>query len=76
MDKKYYIDEDGLIKLVQGISNSIIQHTSGEITFTENEQTEEKILNNPDIISEYNGENEVQVDMKLATSEDILKLFN
>jgi hypothetical protein len=33
-------------------------------------------LNNPDIISEYNGENEVQVDMKLATSEDILKLFN
>lgn len=105
MDKKYYIDEDGLIKLVQGISNSIIQHTSGEITFTENEQTGDKILdnpnnfptvkavtdylknrknlkivqqslNNPDIISEYNGENEVQVDMKLATSEDILKLFN
>ena len=105
MDKKYYIDEDGLIKLVQGISNSIIQHTSGEITFTENEQTGEKVLdnpnnfptvkavtdylknrknlkivqqslNNPDIISEYNGENEVQVDMKLATSEDILKLFN
>lgn len=105
MDKKYYIDEDGLIKLVQGISNSIIQHTSGEITFTEDEQTGQKILdnpnnfptvkavtdylknrknlkivqqslNNPDIISEYNGENEVQVDMKLATSEDILKLFN
>ena len=104
MDKKYYIDEDGLIKLVQGISNSIIQHTSGEITFTEDEQTGQKILdnpnnfptvkavtdylknrknlkivqqslNNPDIISEYNGENEVQVDMKLATSEDILKLF-
>ena len=105
MDKKYYIDEDGLIKLVQGISNSIIQHTSGKITFTENEQTGQKVLdnpnnfptvkavtdylknrknlkivqqslNNPDIISEYNGENEVQVDMKLATSEDILKLFN
>ena len=105
MDKKYYIDEDGLIKLVQGISNSIIQHTSGEITFTEDEQTGQKILdnpnnfptvkavtdylknrknlkivqqslNNPDIVSEYNGENEVQVDMKLATSEDILKLFN
>ena len=105
MDNKYYIDEDGLIKLVQGISNSIIQHTSGEITFTEDEQTGQKILdnpnnfptvkavtdylknrknlkivqqslNNPDIISEYNGENEVQVDMKLATSEDILKLFN
>lgn len=105
MDNKYYIDEDGLIKLVQGISNSIIQHTSGEITFTENEQTGQKVLdnpnnfptvkavtdylknrknlkivqqslNNPDIINEYNGENEVQVDMKLATSEDILKLFN
>ena len=105
MDNKYYIDEDGLIKLVQGISNSIIQHTSGEITFTEDEQTGQKVLdnpnnfptvkavtdylknrknlkivqqslNNPDIISEYNGENEVQVDMKLATSEDILKLFN
>lgn len=105
MDKKYYIDEDGLIKLVQGISNSIIQHTSGEITFTEDEQTGQKVLdnpnnfptvkavtdylknrknlkivqqslNNPDIINEYNGENEVQVDIKLATSEDILKLFN
>jgi hypothetical protein len=33
-------------------------------------------LNNPDIINEYNGENEVQVDIKLVTSEDILKLFN
>ena len=105
MDKKYYIDEDGLIKLVQGISNSIIQHTSGEITFTEDEQTGQKILDNPnnfptvkavtdylknrkklkfvqeslngpDIIKEYNGEDEVQIDMKLATSEDILKLFN
>ena len=104
MDNKYYIDEDGLIKLVQGISNSIIQHTSGEITFTEDEQTRQKILDNPnnfptvkavadylknrknlkivqqslnspDIISEYNGENKVQIDMKLATSEDIKQLF-
>ena len=104
MDKKYYIDEDGLIKLVQGISNSIIQHTSGEITFTEDEQTGQKILDNPNnfptvkavtdylknrknlkivqeqfsgapIVNEYNGEEGVQVDMKLVTSEDIVKLF-
>ena len=104
MDKKYYIDEDGLIKLVQGISNSIIQHTSGEITFTEDEQTGQKVLDNPnnfptvkavtdylknrkklkfvqkslngpDVIKEYNGEDEVQIDLKLVTSEDILKLF-
>ena len=105
MDKKYYIDENGLIKLVQGISDSIIQHTSGEITFTEDEQTGQKVLDNPnnfptvkavtdylknrkklkfvqqslsgeDITKEYNGEDEVQIDIKLATSEDILKLFN
>ena len=105
MDKKYYIDENGLIKLVQGISDSIIQHTSGEITFTEDEQTGQKVLDNPnnfptvkavtdylknrkklkfvqqslsgeDTIKEYNGEDEVQIDIKLATSEDILKLFN
>ena len=105
MDKKYYIDENGLIKLVQSISDSIIQHTSGEITFTEDEQTGQKVLDNPnnfptvkavtdylknrkklkfvqqslsgeDIIKEYNGEDEVQIDIKLATSEDILKLFN
>ena len=105
MEKKYYIDEDGLIKLVQGISNSIIQHTSGEITFTEDEQTGEKILDKPnnfttvkavtdylknrkklkfvqqsldgsDIINEYNGEEDVQIDLKLASSEDISKLFN
>ena len=104
MDNKYYIDEDGLIKLVQGISNSIIQHTSGEITFTEDEQTGQKILDNPNnfptvkavtdylknrknlkivqeqfskapIVNEYNGEEGVQVDMKLVTSEDIVKLF-
>lgn len=105
MDKKYYVDENGLIKLVQGISNSIIQHTSGEITFTEDEQTGEKTLDNPnnfttvkavtdylknrkklkfvqkslngpDVIKEYNGEDEIQIDLKLATSEDIIKLFN
>ena len=105
MDKKYYIDENGLIKLVQGISDSIIQHTSGEITFTEDEQTGQKILDKPnnfttvktvtdylknrkklklvqhsldssDIIKEYNGEDEVQIDLKLASSEDISKLFN
>lgn len=34
-EEKYYIDRDGLIALIQNISNSIIQHTSGEITFTE-----------------------------------------
>ena len=105
MDKKYYIDENGLIKLVQGISDSIIQHTSGEITFTEDEQTGQKILDKPnnfttvkavtdylknrkklkfvqhsldgsDVIKEYNGEDEVQIDLKLASSEDISKLFN
>lgn len=105
MDKKYYVDENGLIKLVQGISDSIIQHTSGEITFTEDEQTGQKVLDKPnnfttvkavtdflknrkklkfvqhsldnsDIINEYNGEEEVQIDLKLASSEDISKLFN
>ena len=34
-ENKYYIDRDGLIALIQNISNSIIQHTSGEITFTD-----------------------------------------
>ena len=105
MDKKYYIDENGLIKLVQGISDSIIQHTSGEITFTEDEQTGQKVLdkpnnfttvkavtdylknrkklkfvqhslNEPNIINEYNGEEEVQIDLKLVSSDDISKLFN
>ena len=105
MDKKYYINENGLIKLVQSISDSIIQHTSGEITFTEDEQTGQKVLDKPnnfttvkavtdylknrkklkfvqhsldgsDIIKEYNGEDEVQIDLKLASSEDISKLFN
>lgn len=112
MDNKYYIDEDGLIKLVQSISNSIIEHTSGKITFTENEQTGQKVLDNPnnfltvkavtdylknrkklkfvyesnspnhseeyDTIEhekQYNGEEEVRIDMKLATSEDIKQLF-
>ena len=109
MDKKYYVDKDGLIKLVQSMSDAIIQHTSGEITFTEriNPQTGEveKILDNPnnfttvkavtdylknrkklkfvqqslndnDVVTEYNGDEEVQIDIKLATAEDITKLFN
>lgn len=106
MENKYYIDENGLIALVQGISNSIIQHTSGEIVFNEDPDTGEKTLEKPnnfptvqavtdylknrkkltlvqesfdDIIppkvSEYNGEEGVQVDMNLITSEDINKLF-
>ena len=116
MENKYYINEDGLIVLVQSISNSIIQHTSGEITFTDttNPNTGEttKSVDNPNnfptvkavtdylknrkslkvkyesnsqIINKgyntieneklYNGEEEVQVDMKLVTSEDISNLF-
>ena len=116
MENKYYIDENGLIVLVQSISNSIIQHTSGEITFTETENPNtgetEKTLDNPNnfptvkavtdylknrknikFVQEqnseinvggydtirtekrYNGEEEVQVDMKLVTSEDIKRLF-
>lgn len=50
-ENKYYIDRDGLIALVQNISNSIVQHTSGEITFTEetNPNTEDTIksVDNP-----------------------------
>lgn len=106
MENKYYIDENGLIALVQSISNSIIQHTSGEIVFNENPDTGEKTLEKPNnfptvkavtdylknrkkltlvqenfdnttspTINEYNGEEQVQVDMKLVTSEDIKKLF-
>lgn len=112
MENKYYVDEDGLIVVIQSISNSIIEHTSGEIEFTEvlNPDTGEveKILvkpnnftttkavtdylknrkklkivqesmnNNKEVVEnhkEYNGEEEVQVDMKLITSDDIKKLF-
>ena len=115
-ENKYYIDENGLIAVVQNISNSIIQHTSGEITFTEEENQEtgetEKVLNNPnnfptvqavtnylknrkklDVLQEsntpvqnndydtvqhheqYNGEEEIQLKIKLITAEDIRKLF-
>ena len=115
-EKVYYIDENGLINIIKGISNSIIQHTSGEITFTEEENPEtqeiEKILNNPNNFptvqavveylkrrkklnivqdssspkqngkyethehhKEYNGEEEVQIQMKLITPKDIQKLF-
>ena len=109
MDKKYYIDKDGLIKLVQSISDSIIQHTSGEITFTEEINPEtgevEKVLDSPnnfttvkavtdylknrkklkfvqqslngeDITTEYNGDKEIQIDIKLASQDDITKLFD
>lgn len=104
VENKYYIDENGLITVIQSISDSIVQHTSGEITFTEDEQTGQKILDNPNnfptvkavtdylknrknlkivqeqfsgapIVNEYNGEEGVQIDMKLVTSEDIVKLF-
>lgn len=116
MENKYYIDENGLIVLVKSISNSIIEHTSGEIVFREIENQEtgqtERVLEKPnnfptvkavtdylknrkkikfvqDSNSEvrddnfnttqneqsYNGEEAVQIDMKLATSEDIRKLF-
>ena len=116
MENKYYINEDGLIVLIQSISNSIIQHTSGEITFTEstnpvNGQTTKSVDNpnnfptvkavtdylknrknlkvkydsNSAVITDsyetteneklYNGEEEIQVDMKLVTSEDIANLF-
>lgn len=105
MENKYYIDENGLITLVQSISNSIIQHTSGEIVFNEDPETGDKTLVKPNnfptvkavtdylknrkklklvqesfgneepTVKEYNGEEGVQVDMKLATSEDIMRLF-
>ena len=116
MENKYYIDENGLITVIQSISNSIIEHTSGEITFTEQEDPQtgevEKIIDKPnnfptvkavtdylknrnnlkfvyesntptssdryDTIThekQYNGEKEVRIDMKLATSEDIKQLF-
>lgn len=112
MENKYYVNEDGLIVVIQSISNSIIEHTSGEIIFQEvlNPETEEieKVLekpnnfptvqavtdylknrkklnivqesmnNNKQIVEthkEYNGEEEVHVDMKLITSDDIKKLF-
>lgn len=116
VENKYYIDENGLITVIQSISNSIIQHTSGEITFTESEDPEtgetEKVLDNPnnfptvkavtdylkdrkklDVLyesnspiqddnyetteyhKEYNGEEEVQIKIKLITAEDIKKLF-
>ena len=116
VENKYYIDENGLITVIQSISNSIVQHTSGEITFTDttNPNTGEttrsvdnpnnfptvkavtdylknrknlkvKYESNSPVINKsyntvenekvYNGEDEVQVDMKLVTSEDISNLF-
>jgi len=33
-------------------------------------------LDGSDIINKYNGEEEVQIDLKLVSSEDISKLFN
>lgn len=116
MENKYYINENGLITLVQSISNSIIQHTSGEIKFVEvpDPQTgePEKVLvkpnnfptvkavtdylkdrknikfvydSNSDVhnldytttehLKKYNGEEEVQIDIKLVTAEDINNLF-
>lgn len=116
MENKYYIDENGLITLVQSISNSIIEHTTGEITYTEEVDPQtgetEKIIDNPNNFptvkavtdylknrkklkfvyesnspvqeekydtteneKQYNGEKEVRIDMKLATSKDIKNLF-
>lgn len=116
VENKYYIDENGLITVIQSISDSIVQHTSGEITFTETENPEtgetEKVLDNPnnfptveavteylknrknlDVLYEsntpvqdnnyetiehheqYNGEEEVQLKIKLITADDIKKLF-
>lgn len=112
MENKYYINEQGLVTLVQSISDAIIQHTSGEITFTEDPQTGEITLDSPNnfttakalvdylkdrkylkvvydvnspiqnkdyttttLQKNYNGEKEVQIDIKLITSEDIKKLF-
>lgn len=112
MENKYYVDDDGLIVVIQSISNSIIEHTSGEIKFNESVNPDtgetEKVLEKPNNFptvkavtdylkdrkklkivqesmnnqqevvenrKEYNGEEEVQVDMKLVTSEDIKKLF-
>ena len=50
--QKYYLDEQGLIKVLQNISNEINQKTSPKITFTnvENPETGEIIqeLNNSD----------------------------
>lgn len=117
MDNKYYIDENGLITLVQSISDSIIKHTSGEISFTTtvNPETGEStvVLNKPNNFptvkavtdylkdrkklkfvydtnsqlvmqsydtteheKEYNGEQDVQIDIKLITADDIKNLFN
>lgn len=116
MENKYYINEQGLVTLVQSISNAIIQHTSGEITFSEVEDPQtgetEIILDTPNNFTtvkavvdylkdrdclrivydtnsavqsgdytttehskSYNGEEEVQIDMKLVTSQDINSLF-
>ena len=112
MENKYYVDEDGLIVVIQSISDSIIKHTSGEIKFNETVNPDtgetEKVLekpnnfptvkavtdylenrkklkivqesmnNNQEVVEnrkEYNGEEEVHVDMKLITSDDIKKLF-
>jgi hypothetical protein len=36
---------------------------------------QESFGNEEPTVKEYNGEEGVQVDMKLATSEDIMKLF-
>ena len=116
MENKYYIDKNGLITVIQSISDSIIQHPSGEITFTETENPDtgetEKVLDNPnnfptvkavtdylknrkklDVLQDsnsdnisgeyettethkkYNGEEEVQIKIKLITANDIKNLF-
>ena len=118
MAKKYYLDDQGLIKVLQDLSSSINQKTSsrinvnttedpvtGEITHTvENpnnfattgavydyvaNQSRKKLTINqqsavevPEIgydvqdnISEYNGTEITQIDLKLVDITDIKKLF-
>lgn len=49
--QKYYLDEQGLIRVLQSISNGINEKTSSRVTFTETEDPETgevtKELNNP-----------------------------
>ena len=106
MENKYYLDEQGLIKLIQSISRSISNKTSGSIETNENEvinpnnfvtakgivdyikangnnrklkinkqsTTSEGIIE--DNIIEYDGSEEVQINLNLVTARDITNLFN
>lgn len=106
MDKKYYLDKDGTIKLLQEVSSLIRSKTSGQITIQNGEVQNPNNFTTVNAVVDYlrnrsnlkinqqapdgtplsyivvdneknyNGEQEVEIDIKLIESSDIDGLFN